>query len=425
MDDALIVQTQSVTPSSCLPGVFFFANGIYGHHVAGGDIHFVEVARSAAEAGYNVSAFGSKILEDRLKAVDFPCQIFRTSNRVFGKSAEQSITGQLSLLWDYVLRTCRNLKYLKNIQNTDVAYAIADSWCDTIPVALSRAGSKMLVLHMEAPKLTEILCRSRPDVDRFRVAALHYWASQKLSLLLLRLAHRKHIFYVHPAMRESLLKAGFAKSEISPMSFGLDTAVVESVPDQPKTYDLAWIGRVHRQKGISDLLTVLSRLAQRIPLFRAVLIGRGAEELKHDVKRLGLEKCVEFPGLVTEHEKIRILKSSRMFLMPSRHEGSPRTIGEALLCRVPVVAYAVPTYKPIFGTLLQYVPCFDVHVLEEQAAVQIFRMRAGANYLSESDVMQFEQLHSWTSVHTTFQAVLKKAAIENGPRATQVRDTCG
>ena len=366
----------------------------------------MEVARAAAQAGHRVTAFGSTILTERVELAKVLNDICVTSARKFGKATEHSIRGQLLLLWDYFLRTFRSLKFLNRIGTNDFAYAIADSWCDTIPLFLSRAKCKMLVLHMEAPRLKEILFRSRPDVDRFRVASLHYWASQKLSLALLRLTRSKHIFYVHPAMRELLLRRGFRPSEISPISFGLDVDVARSVADPPKKYDLAWIGRVHRQKGINDLLAVIQSLSTTLPSFRAVLIGGGAEELRADINRLGLSECVEFSGPVTEHEKVRFLKASRVFLMPSQYEGSPRTVGEALVCRVPVVAYAVPTYKAVFGSLVDYVQCFDVATLKHEASRRIQRARANDSGLAEAAVIAFEQANSWSSVQEAFQTVL-------------------
>jgi glycosyltransferase involved in cell wall biosynthesis len=400
----------SFSPAS-KPTVFFFANGVYGEHVAGGDLHFIELARAAAQAGYGVKVFGSKVLETRLEPEKINYEILLTSQRAFPKSVEQTLSGQFRLLLDYLIRAVRSLKYVRQIGHGDVGYAIADSWCDTVPLALSRAGSKMLVLHMQAPSLREILLRSRPDVDRFRLAALHYWGSQKLSLVLLRLARRKHIFYVHPNMREHLLKFGFEASEMSPMSFGLDTATIGNVPAPEKAYDLAWIGRVHRQKGIEDLLKVVSGLASKLSGFRAILIGRGAEELRPAIERLKLVHCVDFSGLVSEHDKVRLLKASRIFLMPSRHEGSPRTVGEALACHIPVIAYDVPNYGALFGQLVRYVPCFDVASLEREAEFQIAEMRAGRNYLSGEGVAAFQAFHSWDAVRKTFLTTLENCGV--------------
>ena len=83
--------------------------------------------------------------------------------------------------------------------------------------------------------------------------------------------------------------------------------------------------------------------------------------------RTGLEKHLEFSGFVSEEEKIRLFKASRCFLMPSRHEGSPRVIGESLIAETPVVAYEIPNYRPLFGDFVRYAPPFDLHAFQQAA----------------------------------------------------------
>ena len=61
-------------------------------------------------------------------------------------------------------------------------YATSDYWFDVLPAVRSHARRKLMVWHMNAPALGEIIMRSRPDVDAFRASSLHYWASQSHSL---------------------------------------------------------------------------------------------------------------------------------------------------------------------------------------------------------------------------------------------------
>src|SRR5436189_92769 len=64
----------------------------------------------------------------------------------------------------------------------------------------------------------------------------------------------KHLFYLHPALKSRLLRLGCSEEELTYVSYGLEVAQTEAVPEQKKLYDVVWIGRVHRQKGIDDLL---------------------------------------------------------------------------------------------------------------------------------------------------------------------------
>src|SRR5262245_43641804 len=142
--------------------------------------------------------------------------------------------------------------------------------------------------------------------------------------------HNKHIFYVHPAMRPRLERLGIRADEMTCVSYGLEVRATEVVPNQKRIYDVVWIGRVHRQKGIDDLLATLAHLSKRLENFRAILIGSVRDALAPQIQECGLSQFVEFSGFVSEEEKIRLFKSSRLFLMPSKHEGSPRVIGESI-----------------------------------------------------------------------------------------------
>src|SRR5256885_3737178 len=361
--------------------IHFVANCVYGTHLAGGDIHFFEMARAAAEAGYDVNFFGGFALQQHIAAQSLKATITLTEQNQRTGINPATLRGQHALFHDYFNRYRGTLRRLNQIAPDDLVYATTDYWFDVLPVVKSPARIKMMIWHMQAPSLGQILARSRADVDATRLASLHYWASQNRSLSRFARCTAKRLLYVHPNMREALLRRGYGEREIKYISFGVDPDPAGGTDAQQKIYDAVWIGRVHRQKGINDLLQTLSHLKENIPGFRAVIIGKVKSDLQPAIEKLGLSAVVDFPGFVSEEEKFRLFRSSRVYLMPSRFEGSPRVIGEALVCRLPLVAYDLPTYRPVFGDLVRYVPCFDLRPFQREAEEQIRRMRAGENYL--------------------------------------------
>ena len=58
------------------------------------------------------------------------------------------------------------------------------------------------------------------------------------------------------------------------------------------------IGRVHRQKGIDDLLKTLQYLNTTIPNFRAVIIGKVKADLQPMIERLPRVDCRAKPAHV-------------------------------------------------------------------------------------------------------------------------------
>jgi glycosyltransferase involved in cell wall biosynthesis len=266
----------------------------------------------------------------------------------------------------------------------------------------------MMIWHMEAPTLGQIVRRSRADVDAARAASLHYWASQNVSLQAMAECRRKRMLHVHPNMGPKLLRRGFLEREIKWVSFGVDPEPFGNSPPPAPRYDVVWIGRVHRQKGIDDLIATLKRLSQRLPGFKAVVIGKVQAELAPMIAEAGLESFVDFPGFVSEEQKFELFRASRLFLMPSRFEGSPRVIGEALVCGLPVVAYRVETYPAVYGDFIRCVDCFDAEAFAAEAENLIRERRAGRNYLDDLDLAAFKKANSWETTQETFLQALRE-----------------
>ena len=395
-------QTGQPIPPGTPRRLHFIANAVWGDLVGGGDIHFFELSKGASDAGYQVSFFGGPALQKHVTGAGLKGQTILTEKQRRPKINEGSLGGQFTLLIDYLERCFRSLFLLRKIAPEDTVYAVTDYWCDTLPAILSSARRKALVFHMESPTFSEILHKSRPDVQAGRLASIHYWLSQNFSLRLFRWCRSKHVFYLHPDMRARLLKLGYREEEISLISYGVDTVQAAAVAEQPKRYDVCWIGRVHRQKGIDDLLATIGHLAGRIPDFKALLMGKVEPLLRPRIEAMGLAGKVEFSGFISEFDKVRLFKASRLFLMPSRHEGSPRVVGEALVCGVPVLAYDLPTYRPVFGEFARYVPAFDLQAFQNEAERQILESRAGRTYLDSLDLAEFRRVNSWEHTRAVF-----------------------
>ncbi len=388
--------------------IHFLTNGIFSTGIAGGDIHFLKLAEGAAKYGYDLNFFGGHALQQVIRKHHIPGTVTLTDTGIMPKTNTGSLAGQVKLFRDFFGRYRRTMAALDMVLEGDVVYAVSDYWFDVLPAVKSAARRKMMVLHMEAPRFGEIAARSRPDVDAARASSLHYWASQEYSLRKFCRCSQKHLFHLHPAMRRRLGQLGVRENEMTYVSYGLEVTLNDSVPAPPREFDVVWIGRVHRQKGIDDLLATLQFLAARVESFRAVFIGNVKDALTPEVEKRGLAKHVTFSGFVTEAEKIRLFKASRLFLMPSRHEGSPRVIGESIIANTPVVAYDIPNYRPVFTDYVRYVPPFDLMAFQAAAQDEIKKMRTGENYLERLDLAEFKKANSWETTQAKFLAALEQ-----------------
>lgn len=100
---------------------------------------------------------------------------------------------------------------------------------------------------------------------------------------------------------------------------------------------LIGVGRLHRDKGFDILLEAFSLLADEHPGWGLTILGEGDErgplEARRDELRLGAR--VSFPGRV--NDPYPFLRRATIFVLPSRAEGFPLALCEALACGLPAV----------------------------------------------------------------------------------------
>ena len=104
---------------------------------------------------------------------------------------------------------------------------------------------------------------------------------------------------------------------------------------------MAVIGRLHPAKGHAELIPALESLGRGLEAFFCLFVGDGElrEELEQAVKARGLEGKVIFTGL--RRDVPSLLKRVDIVLMPSRWEGLPMALLEAMAMAKPVLATAV------------------------------------------------------------------------------------
>jgi glycosyltransferase involved in cell wall biosynthesis len=99
------------------------------------------------------------------------------------------------------------------------------------------------------------------------------------------------------------------------------------------------LGRLTYQKGFDLLLVAIAELEDLELVHIFAGHGEEAAALKRQASELGLAERVIFPGFVREVP--RFLSSLDVYIQPSRFEGMPFAVLEAMASECPVVATAV------------------------------------------------------------------------------------
>lgn len=113
---------------------------------------------------------------------------------------------------------------------------------------------------------------------------------------------------------------------------------------------LGFIGRLSPQKNLRILLNAFASVKKSLdePI-KLVIVGDGPEKslLMREAERLKVNKEVVFTGAVTENNKIELLNSFDIFLLPSLYEGCPIALLEAMATGKAIITSDIPSIREI------------------------------------------------------------------------------
>lgn len=154
----------------------------------------------------------------------------------------------------------------------------------------------------------------------------------------------KHLTRFHLAsydyVKKELVKEGIKEINIKIIPNGVNTKKAELIRGREKTHDLLFVGRLNFQKNLELLIKAVAVLKKEFPNINVGVIGSGRDELKLKamIKKLQLKDNFHFYGkIIIEEEIFRIMKESKIFVLPSKLEGFSLAVLEAYACGLPVI----------------------------------------------------------------------------------------
>jgi glycosyltransferase involved in cell wall biosynthesis len=170
--------------------------------------------------------------------------------------------------------------------------------------------------------------------------ALELWTNQSLDLYIT----------VSEKDRQMLLSSGIPGNAIELIYNTIDLDVAAIPGDSSslkKQFDLppqaivcTGVGRLAPQKGFDLLIEAFTKIASQVPDLHCLIVGEGEdkEKLTKQIRAAGMENRIRLLGYQERPKAMSILKSSDIFVMPSRYEGTPIALLEAAALARPILA---------------------------------------------------------------------------------------
>jgi glycosyltransferase involved in cell wall biosynthesis len=129
-------------------------------------------------------------------------------------------------------------------------------------------------------------------------------------------------------------------TQIKTISTGLDTSSIELVEPSKQKYDVIYAGRLWKHKNLPLLIDAMAEVVKKNKDRTCVIVGNGHEKIHliNKVISLGLEKNIFFENFMPHHDEVfGLMKSAKVFVLPSIREGFGMAVLEANACGIPAI----------------------------------------------------------------------------------------
>ncbi len=149
------------------------------------------------------------------------------------------------------------------------------------------------------------------------------------------IAVSRHIY------RELIQWIGLPVDKVSYIPNGVDVDYFK--PARCKKPYILFVGRLTKRKGVDLLVKAFTKIATEYKDLKLVIVGDGEEKkmLQTLIEKLGVRSRVRILGNVSRHTLKKLYAEASIFVLPSRGEGLPLSLLEAMASECAVVATRV------------------------------------------------------------------------------------
>ncbi len=371
--------------------------------ISGGEWRMISISERLRRRGCRVHLVTSPGGEECARAAGFKGEISCLPASLF--SRREYWVGDR--MWAYFLFIVNFLLRCRRMPSCDLVYSSSDYVYDTWTAWLYKRRFKARWLAMNHHRFQVPWRRA----GSFLLNLFSY-ASQSISYRLMR----KHADLVlaldSPAGDEIIAALGLPGDRCRRVANGLDLDAAERVLPGEKQYEMVFAGGLRSGKGFDDMAPIIARVERGHPGLRVAIIGghtgRSRRLLERALEREGVSERVKLLGYIDSIAYIRVLKESRVYYSTSREEGWGISIGEAMACSLPVVAYDLPVYRQVYDERLNLVPAGDLDAFAAAVLALLADDETARRQGRENSV--FVKRYDWEKIARTEYDLMRELA---------------
>lgn len=329
--------------------LLIIANNNFGTSQSGGDTIFLEFIKNW-QYNLDITVFGSQETQNLLNRYHLKPKFIKTDN-VNPRNQPTAINILL-----HNLRRCfkglsaylLNYKILSNISHS---YTVSDFPPDFFIGLILKLSNKKIIwisgqyLFAPHPSQIDSPYKNQP------LKGWSYFLYQKIS----RYLAVKFADIIMVTSKPDVQK--FPHKKVIVVQGGVDIAESEKylksakiIPVNKRLYEAVFLGRLHPQKGVIELIDIWKLVTKSIPNAKLVIIGDGQlkNQIYQKIKKLNLQKNIYMLGFRTGQFKYDIFKNSKIVVHPAIYDSGGMSAAEAMAWGLPGVSFDLESLKTYY-----------------------------------------------------------------------------
>ncbi len=337
--------------------IIFIANNNIGNGFSGGDRIFIELIKNW-EGKADISLIGS---EEAIRIAKYRgvegIKIIQSDTK--NKDSNLSLPGFAK---HALKRTAKGIEAAKHetdlIAKADFIYSASDFYPDLITAFYIKRKNKRIKwiagYYLFAPKPW---AEDSPYKGHNRLKGFFYWLMQIPSYFIAK-RFADYVFVTSEPDVEKFITKKRDRTKIVVVQGGVD--ILESsnylklgkvVPMKDRKYDACFVGRLHYQKGVLELIDIWNEVVKKKPGARLAMIGDGPleNEIKNKIEDYSLKNNITLLGFLDGDKKHEIFKQSKIMVHPATYDSGGMAAAEGMAWGLPGISFdleALKTYYP-------------------------------------------------------------------------------
>jgi len=329
--------------------LLIIANNNFGTSQSGGDTIFLEFIKNW-QSKLDITVFGSQETQNLLKRYKLTPSFIKTDNlnprhqptavNIIFHNLRRCLKGLTTYLLNYKLISSFSHCYTASDFPPDFFIGLVNKILHPKTIWLS--GQYLFAPH---PRHKNSPYKNQP------LKGWLYYLYQKISLPLSRKFADIILVTSHPDVSK------FPNKKTIIVQGGVDITQSQRylkssniIPINNRKYDAVYLGRLHPQKGVLELIDIWQIVTKSLPNAKLAIIGDGQLEppIKSKIKKLKLQKKIQLLGFLTGQQKYAVFKNSKIVVHPATYDSGGMSAAEAMAWGLPGVSFDLESLKTYY-----------------------------------------------------------------------------